>query len=87
MFLGAKTPDIILRETITKVVKNCVCLKPDVIEIYDRIFMLLNPVQDPEETLSEFLFRLSNVQRGEISYPNFKLKFFPIFQDRLHLMK
>lgn len=87
MFLGAKTPDIVLRETIVKVVKNCVCLKPDVIEIFDRIIMLLNPVLDPTEKLSKFFFTISNVLRGEIFFPNVTTKFFPIFRDKTHLMR
>lgn len=87
-FLGAKSPNDVLRSMVSLILQPCVCLPENIIQLFDRVLTLLHPSQDPAETTADLFLTLTNVHKGETLYPPVpKQDPFPIFQNRAHLIK
>lgn len=86
-FVGAKTPNSILRSKVLKILQSCICLPQDIIDLFDRVLTLLYPIQDPTENIADLFLTLTNVHKGDVLYPTVvKKEFFPIFKNRSHLI-
>ncbi|XP_031779322.1 fanconi-associated nuclease 1 isoform X1 [Nasonia vitripennis] len=86
-FIGAKSPKSVLRSKALIILQPCVCLPEKIINLFDRIFTLLYPVQDPSESIADLFLTLTSVHKGEILFPPIeKQESFPIFQNRAHLI-
>ena len=88
LFTGAKLPKYVLRTTIFLILQECIRLPENIISLYDRVLTLLHPPQDPKETVADFFQILTNVNKGELRYPPWvKKEFFPIFENKLHVIE
>ena len=86
-FLGAKSPESVLRSMAMLILQSCVCLPTSIIDLFDRVFTLFHPIQDPAESFADLFFTLANVEKGDLLYPpTVAAEPFPIFSNREHLI-
>lgn len=86
-FVGAKCPSLMLRSSIVEALGKCVKLSNEAISVFDRIFVLLYPCQDPSESVSDLFLFLTRVKSGEIMFPTTPKERFPIFKSRDQLLR
>ena len=85
-FVGAKSPSSVLKSSIIEALGYCVRLSDNTISVFERIFTLLIPCQDPTETIADLFLMLTRVKNGEILFPTTPKERFPIFRNREHLL-
>lgn len=85
-FVGAKSPSSVLKTSIAEALGSCVSLSDEAIYVFERIFVLLIPCQDPTESVSDLFLMLTRVKNGEILFPTAPKERFPLFRNREHLL-
>lgn len=86
-FIGAKAPADILREMIEGALDKCVLLLEDIINLFDMVLMLLDPVQNFTNSIADLLVMVNKVHYEDIVFPCKPKKYWPIFKSRLHLIR
>lgn len=87
LFPGMKRPSAVLYSSAVRMLNYCVCITVRTWNIIDKILTLLIPNQDPQASVSDTFFTLSNIYVGNLIFPNIPEKRFPIFSSDLHLMR
>lgn len=87
LFPGMKTPSSALQDKVSSMLGTCIRVPQTVEDLLNRIFILLIPHQDPEETMVEALNMLVLVHIGKKIFPPTPKKRFPIFRNRQHLVR
>jgi hypothetical protein len=87
-FVGARSPESVLRSLILSFLQTCVYLPEEIINLFNRLFTLFYPIQDPTESISDLFFLLTNIQTGVFLYPPIlNQETLPIFKNRTHLIE
>ncbi|XP_076680635.1 fanconi-associated nuclease 1 [Andrena cerasifolii] len=86
LFLGIKTPQIVLYTNIRDILDYCVRITDRTWQIVEKILTLLIPNRDPQESMADKLYELFDVYQENIIFPKTPANRFPLFSCQLDVV-